>query len=58
MGGRIDIVIFLFGVLGPFFGHTDPELIATGWQTILSSLYILEAPFLKARRSFGGTRVP
>ena len=30
IGLRIDIVISLFGILLPFLGHTNPELIAIG----------------------------
>ena len=56
--GKIEIVIILFAFFDPYFGQTNPELIATGWHEIFNSLYILPAPFLKGGRSSGFVLVP
>ena len=58
IGFKIEITMSLFPFLKPFLGQTYPELIATGWQTILSCSYILNAPFLNGGLSFGRALVP
>ena len=55
---KIEIVTVLPLCLFPFFGHTYPELTATGWQGIFNSWYILDAPFLNGGLSPGETLVP
>ena len=36
IGSKMEIVIVLLDFFSPFFGHTYPELIATGWHVTLS----------------------
>ena len=38
IGFNIDTVMVLLLTLGPALGHTKPELIATGWQTIFNAV--------------------